>query len=205
LSYYPFPPATTPGPFTLSGNPIGGTGFRDGLGTAYSFIQGDRRIVLASGPFSLAPGDTQEVVIATVAGIGSDRLSSITLMKHNDSFAQSLFQNLLNPITSIVNEQCVDAENPTSFRLSQNYPNPFNPSTIIHFYLAGRSKVRITVFNLLGQEIVTLAEGVFASGPHSAEWNAQGASGVYFYRLEGYSIDNPTHRFLETRKMVLMR
>lgn len=86
----PFPPSFYP----LSGDPVTRTGFIDGLGTTYSFSPGDRRIVLNSGPFRLAPGDTQEVVVGTVAGLGSDRLSSVAVMKFNDKFVQNTFNAL---------------------------------------------------------------------------------------------------------------
>ncbi len=92
--FYPFPPGTTPGPFALSGDPVKQTGFIDGLGYDYSLGPGDRRIVLASGPFNLNPGDTQDVVVGTVGGIGSDRLSSVAMMKFNDTFVQNTFDAL---------------------------------------------------------------------------------------------------------------
>lgn len=92
--YYPFPPGITPGPFCLTGDPVTRTGFIDGQGPEYSLSPGDRRIVLASGPFRLAPGDTQEVVMGTVAGLGSDRLSSVSVMKFNDKFVQNTYNAL---------------------------------------------------------------------------------------------------------------
>ncbi len=91
---YPHPPGMTPTKFPLSGDPVARTGFIDGLGTSYSFPPGDRRIVLNSGPFVMAPGDTQEVVIGTVAGMGSDRLSSVAVMKFNDRFVQNTYDAL---------------------------------------------------------------------------------------------------------------
>lgn len=92
--YYPFPPGTTPGGFPLSGNPVTQSGFVDGQGTDFSLVPGDRRIILASGPFQLAPNDTQEVVVGTVAGLGSDRFSSISVLKFNDIFAQNTYDAL---------------------------------------------------------------------------------------------------------------
>ncbi len=92
--YYPFPPGVTPGPFCLAGDPVTRTGNIDGLGPEYSLPPGDRRIVLCSGPFRLALGDTQEVVVGTVAGLGSDRLSSISVMKFNDKFVQNTYNAL---------------------------------------------------------------------------------------------------------------
>ena len=80
--------------FPLSGDPVSHTGFLDGLGTDYSFAPGDRRILLSTGPFTMAPGDTQDVVVAFVAGLGADRLSSVAVMKFNDRFAQNTFDAL---------------------------------------------------------------------------------------------------------------
>lgn len=92
--FYPHPPGVTPTPYPLSGDPVRGTGFIDGLGTPFSFAPGDRRIVLNSGPFVLAPGDTQEVVVGVVAGLGGDRLSSISVMKANDKAVQETYDLL---------------------------------------------------------------------------------------------------------------
>ncbi len=92
--FYPFPPGLTSNRYPLSGDPVRRTGFIDGLGTTYSFAPGDRRINLSTGPFTLAPADTQEIVVAFVAGLGSDRLSSISVMKFNDRFAQNTFNAL---------------------------------------------------------------------------------------------------------------
>jgi hypothetical protein len=73
--------------FSVYGNPTLNTGWVDsGLG--------DRRIYLGSGPFTMAVGDTQEVVIATLAAIGTDRLSSVEALKFADRFAQEAFDNL---------------------------------------------------------------------------------------------------------------
>jgi len=72
--------------FVMSGDPVTGTGWLDS-------IPADKRFMLSSGPFTMAPGDTQEVVAAIVLGRGADRLTSITAMKYNDRFAQSAFDN----------------------------------------------------------------------------------------------------------------
>lgn len=91
---YPHPPGVTETKFPLNGDPVARTGFIDGLGTLFSFAPGDRRIVMNTGPFTLAPGDTQEVVVGTVAGLGADRLSSINVMKFYDQFVQTTYDAL---------------------------------------------------------------------------------------------------------------
>ena len=79
---------------------------------------------------------------------------------------------------------------PTEFALAQNYLNPFNPSTTIEFSLPRTTEVSLVIFNLLGQNVATLADRApFGSGTHSLQWDGRDnsgqatASGVYFYRL----------------------
>ena len=92
---------------------------------------------------------------------------------------------------------------PTDFALGQNYPNPFNPSTLIPYQLLTAGHVRLEVFNLLGQRLATLVEGMRAAGAHTAQWDATDAAGravgagVYIYRL---SSGGQT----ATRRMVLV-
>lgn len=93
---YPHPTGAPLSKYPLSGDPVrpDNFGFVDGRGTTWSLPLGDRRIVLNTGPFQLAPGDTQEIYVGTVAGLGSDRLSSIAVMKFNDRFVQNTFDAL---------------------------------------------------------------------------------------------------------------
>jgi hypothetical protein len=82
--------------FPLSGDPVARTGWNDGggTGTPSTLPPGDRRMLLVSGPFTFAPGDTQEVVVGVVGGLGADRLSSISVMKFSDRFAQNTYDAL---------------------------------------------------------------------------------------------------------------
>jgi hypothetical protein len=70
--------------YAMSGDPVLGTGWLDS-------DPADRRFMLCSGPFTMAPGDTQEVVGAIIVGQGKDRLSSISALKFYDQFAQDAF------------------------------------------------------------------------------------------------------------------
>lgn len=85
-----FPGTTEPTKFWLSGDPVAHTGNLDGT----IDNPGDRRMMLSAGPFTMSLGDTQEVVVALVGGIGSDRLSSISVMRFNDQSAQFAYDNL---------------------------------------------------------------------------------------------------------------
>jgi hypothetical protein len=73
---------------------------------------------------------------------------------------------------------------PSTFALFQNYPNPFNPSTTISYQVPRAGDVRLVVYDLLGREVIRLADGQKAAGFYRATFNAaQFSSGAYFYRL----------------------
>ena len=93
---------------------------------------------------------------------------------------------------------------PTTFDLYQNYPNPFNPTTTIGYQLPVESRVRLTIFNLLGQEVAILVDEECPAGFHTQIWDASGLpSGVYVYRLAAGG--NGRGRIALTRAMVLVR
>jgi len=75
--------------FVLAGDPTTGTGWIDGI----ILPPGDRRLVMNTGPFTMALGDTQDVVIGLIGGMGGDNLSSVTVLKYNDVFAQFAYDN----------------------------------------------------------------------------------------------------------------
>jgi beta-xylosidase len=88
---------------------------------------------------------------------------------------------------------------PQGFSLGQNYPNPFNPTTVIPYQLTITSKMSLKVYDLLGQEIATLFEGVRQPGTYEATFNGgKLASGVYFYRLQ-------TTQFSLKTKMLIIK
>jgi hypothetical protein len=106
--------------------------------------------------------------------------------------------NIVVAVPTDVNETKGDGL-PTEFALTQNYPNPFNPSTVIDYALPTAGDVKLEVFNLLGQRVVTLVDQYQSAGNYSATFEANDQpSGVYFYRLEysGGSL---------TRKMILIK
>ena len=100
---------------------------------------------------------------------------------------------------------------PYLFTLMQNYPNPFNPSTTIRYELPVLSKVTITIYNVLGQKVRTLVDGVQNAGPQFQVWNSKSdlgssvASGVYFYRIEATGLSGKAGALSVTKKMVLLR
>ena len=92
-----------------------------------------------------------------------------------------------------------EIDKPDEVQLHQNYPNPFNPATTISIYLPESLPVKLSVFNIVGQPVAVLAEGVLPGGDHEFEWDATGLpSGMYIYQLEvGANIF--------TRKMTLVK
>lgn len=94
---------------------------------------------------------------------------------------------------------------PDNFELNQNYPNPFNPSTTIRYALPSESKVTISIYNLLGQEVATLVNDVKSSGYHEVVFNAANlSSGVYLYRINAVSTSG-SKEFSNTKKLVLLK
>ena len=93
----------------------------------------------------------------------------------------------------------VNLGSPKKYELAQNFPNPFNPNTSIKFTLPETGNVKLTVYNMLGQEIAILVNGVKEAGTHIINFNAEEFnSGVYIYRIE-------SNGFNEVRKMTLIK
>jgi hypothetical protein len=109
-------------------------------------------------------------------------------------------------VTGVEGESAV----PQEFALMQNYPNPFNPSTTIRFSLPVASHVTLRVFNMLGQEVVTLLDEVREAGSLQTVWNGKSlsgtavASGMYVYRIDATSLSGEK-RFVSANKMLLLK
>jgi hypothetical protein len=98
--------------------------------------------------------------------------------------------------TNIVN---VIVEVPDKFELSQNYPNPFNPNTTIFYSLPHSGLNSLKIYNALGEEVVTLINGIKEAGIHKIEFKAGHLnSGIYFYKLE---LGNNS----QVKKMILIK
>ncbi len=99
-----------------------------------------------------------------------------------------------------------DSYTPSSFALRQNYPNPFNPTTLVRYELPSESRVSIRIYNLLGEMVGVLKDGVESPGYKSVTWDGSGyPSGVYFCRLEAASISDPSASFTKIEKMILAK
>jgi hypothetical protein len=189
------PGAGQPTRFPLAGDPYQQTGDLDGRGD--NLAAGDRRMALSSGPFTMQPGDTQEVMVLVAGGLGENNLLSVEYMKNTVSQLRYSFGI---PVVSLPHQEKVIR----SCTLEQNYPNPFNPLTTITFTLPGRENVRLDVFNLTGKKVKVLEHGQMAAGTHQVQWDGRNdsgkmlGSGVYFYRLKAGD-------FVQTRRMLLLK
>ncbi len=93
----------------------------------------------------------------------------------------------------------VEVNGPLTFSLEQNYPNPFNPFTIIKYSVPENGFVKLSVYNLTGEEVNVLVNGQVNTGFYEIEFDATSLpSGIYFYIIQAGS-------FVETKKMVLMK
>ncbi len=121
--------------------------------------------------------------------------------EYNPRRMAEIINNLLHPVGVEKDESSTPT--PLSYRLEQNYPNPFNPVTTINYLLPGRSKVLLIIYNLRGEEIARLVDGIQPSGLHQITWDASGvSSGIYFYRIQA---GPPAGGFIQTRKMLLLK
>jgi len=118
---------------------------------------------------------------------------------HNPRFTVGLLYLSIGKLGGTVSVNDLKSDLPTEYTLGNNYPNPFNPSTTINFTLPEQAKVKVTIYDALGNEVEVIANEVRSAGNQTVKWNASNyASGVYLYKLEA-------NNFVQVRKMVLMK
>ena len=105
----------------------------------------------------------------------------------------------IDMITSALNANDGFPHPVSKFKLDQNYPNPFNPYTLISWQLAETGHTELTVFNLLGEKVITLVSGDQNPGSHSYRFDGRNLpNGIYYYRLI-------SGQQTEVKKMILLR
>ena len=150
---------------------------------------------------TVSPGDSIEVMV-TFSPDSVGNFEGILKITANDPMIDTLMvylQGSGEPVLGITSDQL-----PREFALSANYPNPFNPSTTIAYQLPQSVPVTLTVYNLLGQRVRRLVQGVLAPGYYRAVWNGRNdagvavGSGIYIYRFEAGD-------YRQVRKMILLK
>ena len=151
---------------------------------------------------STAPADTATYTFATPnVSLTTPHLNSLILVgvtDDPDSSAVQIEEIWYNEAPTGLGISD-DAPIASKYELGQNYPNPFNPITHIRFNIPGTADAKLTVFNIMGEAVANLVDGVVSAGGHTVSWNAANMpTGVYFYRLE-------SGNFTQTRKLLLVK
>jgi hypothetical protein len=157
---------------------------------------GGNYLIVADGPNN---GETIPVVFADN--------SSIIFSWQDDRRSEGwdIYAKLVNwNWNGVTDVDIIDNNVPEEFSLSQNYPNPFNPSTKIDYTIPKEGFVSLKVYDVLGNEVITLVNEVLSAGEYEVEFSSHSGevrnltSGVYFYQIKAGS-------FIQTKKMVLMK
>jgi hypothetical protein len=199
--------------YMFAGDPIARTGWIDGLGTMWAWSKGygfspapgDIRFYMNTGPFTMALGDTEEVVVAIMASPAAGGPYNAPYLRYTTAHLRTIYPDLAEYASGfrtvgIPPEPAV----PNHFTLEQNFPNPFNPSTTIRYSLPIDANVKLAIYDVLGREIRVLQGGVQAAGTYSLIWDSRDSenrlapSGIYLYRLTAGHIEL-------VRKMVVVR
>jgi hypothetical protein len=118
-------------------------------------------------------------------------------------------KNITNPANHLDFEGNASNSNesllPKVYAISQNFPNPFNPITSIRFSLPFDSRIKISVYNALGELVANLADEIEQAGNHAITWNASGmSSGLYIYTIEAEPLKGGS-TFKSVKKMMLLK
>jgi hypothetical protein len=178
-------PSTPNANYMFSGDPISGLGWLDD-------VPADKRFIMNTGPFNMAPGDSQEVIFAVYILRGTSNLNSLTLLKQTNSIMHSVYNS---DFVGLKDKKEMVIEN----YLMQNYPNPFNSRTTFKYQLPIPRTVHLDIFNAAGQRVATLVNEPQEPDEYEVVWDASGqASGIYFARLRVAQ-----YRF--TKKLLLLK
>ena len=128
--------------------------------------------------------------------------SAIDVIANSENSLWLGFWNANQLVVGINDEELL----PDKFEIFQNYPNPFNPATKIKYSIPELSSVRLEVFNILGERIVTLIDQEQEPGYYIADFNASNlASGFYIYRIYTKGLNDSKQKFVEVKKMILLK
>jgi len=160
-------------------------------------VSTDQRMCVHTGPFSLEVDKPITIIVGYTIGQGNDPLNSVTEGKIASAFVQQFYQSNFDDNILPVEDENNQLVN--EFSLFQNYPNPFNPTTNIGFRIAKFDFVKLTVYDILGNEISVLVNEEKPAGNYEVTFDASSLpSGIYFYRLQA-------GRFIQSKKMVLLK
>ncbi|MCX7798410.1 MAG: T9SS type A sorting domain-containing protein [Melioribacter sp.] len=149
----------------------------------------DTNMADARGNWKLPKGFNRIVVHFGGEGVGMT-------MAVDEIRLGTTWKDVSSPITNVVNEHPFLSY---KFELMQNYPNPFNPTTKISYSIDKKTHVKLTIYDLMGNKIATIVDGIRNPGIYITSFNSHGLpSGIYFYKLE-------TENQSITKKMILIK
>jgi hypothetical protein len=183
-------------------------------------IVNDFDVLTTTGPGAYCLQYPDYNSLSYYAGVYTDQLNSagfplrtvwtgFSFMAIRNATVGTLARNEFLEATYVLFENGVSSditgtELPKAYSLAQNFPNPFNPSTRIQFALPSKGHVSLKIYNVAGQLVRTLQDGVMDAGSHELTWDGSNnlgksvASGVYFYKINAGDYEN-------RKKMVLLR
>ena len=157
---------------------------------------GDTRVELEDGSNSYHNGSGEPGTIEIQLGAHFQKLKGIMYYSYsNYKLVPRKDDDFVGYATAVKEEN----SSPKTFSIEQNYPNPFNPSTKIVYSIPRSSNVKLTVFNILGQQVKTLVNQTQSQGTYTVSFNASSLpSGIYFYSIEAGD-------FTQVKKMILLK
>lgn len=177
-------------------------GATGGMAFDYRIEDGKMRVIVYSllADQGLGVGDVPTMLIPVTPLVDGTQisLSQLIVVERNAGTATVNYGLVTQALVK-------SADLPTNFALTGNRPNPFNPSTTIAYEVPRQAHMTLTVFNILGQEVIRLVDEVKPAGRYSVVWNGtnvrgQGvASGVYMYRLSSST------GFKDAQRMILLK
>lgn len=151
----------------------------DGAGTPTP--PGDRKMVVSTDPFTMVPGEIQEVVFAIVTSRGEDNFDSVRELAQDMAFVREQTALILTPLAA---GQDGRAEETFELQLSRPWPNPADQRAWLDLSLPVPMETRIELFDLLGRQVAVVASGLFEEGRHLVEVEtAHLPTGMYAYRV----------------------
>ena len=135
-------------------------------------------------PFTMQPGDTQEVLFAIVWSRGNNNLDSVRQLKKEVKYLHHVADAILPPNVAVSLPEPPPEPAPV-LGFAQNYPNPFRESTTIRYSLPQARRVRLVVYDVLGREVVVLVDGQQDGGVYAVDFDARRvAPGVYVVHFQ---------------------
>jgi hypothetical protein len=160
-------------------------------------------LTVIPGSGSVAAGGSQDVTVSFNGKYITNGSYSASIVINNSDPLRNVLIVPVQLVRTIVGVEEESSQLPTVFALHQNYPNPFNPETRIQYDLPTASPVRLEVYTILGEKIMTLVNEHQQAGYHSSVWNGRtqmgpASTGIYLVRIQA-------GEFIKTIKMLLVK